>query len=106
VQHQRQDRTLRADSLWQAVEHRRDFDLALQSPIAVPSAVRKTYQLDSVSVPVLMGIHILVRPGRFAVSLGPSDAGNTTLAQPDRRHRPAGLRRGRDRRNDVRWPLG
>jgi len=48
-------------------------------PAALLSAVAKSYQLDDVSVPVLTGIELLVRPGQFTVLLGPSGSGKTTL---------------------------
>ncbi len=41
--------------------------------------VDKSYQLDSVVVPVLKGIDLLVRPALFTVLLGPSGSGKTTL---------------------------
>ena len=47
--------------------------------VAVLSQVDKTYYLDSVSVPVLRGIDILIRPGHFTVLMGPSGSGKTTL---------------------------
>jgi putative ABC transport system ATP-binding protein len=48
-------------------------------PVAVLSAVQKTYLLDSVSVPVIKGVDILVRPNHFTVLSGPSGSGKTTL---------------------------
>jgi putative ABC transport system ATP-binding protein len=48
-------------------------------PVAVLSGVSKSYQMDSVTVPVLQGIDLLVRPGCFTVLLGPSGSGKTTL---------------------------
>ncbi len=48
-------------------------------PVAVLSQVEKTYQLDSVSVPVIKGVNILVRHACFTVLLGPSGSGKTTL---------------------------
>jgi putative ABC transport system ATP-binding protein len=48
-------------------------------PVAVLSQVHKTYQLDSVSVPVIKGVNILVRHACFTVLLGPSGSGKTTL---------------------------
>lgn len=48
-------------------------------PVAVLSGVEKAYQMDSVSVPVLNGIDLLVRPGHFTVVLGPSGSGKTTM---------------------------
>lgn len=48
-------------------------------PVAVLSQVEKTYQLDAVSVPVIKGVSVLVRPACFTVLLGPSGSGKTTL---------------------------
>ncbi len=48
-------------------------------PVALLCAVEKSYQMDSVSVPVLRGIDLLIQPGRFTVLLGPSGSGKTTL---------------------------
>ncbi|MFZ4623385.1 MAG: ABC transporter ATP-binding protein [Rhodoferax sp.] len=41
--------------------------------------VNKTYRLDSVDVPALKGINLLVRPNRFTVLSGASGSGKTTL---------------------------
>ena len=55
-------------------------DLAIKNrPVAVLTQVEKTYQLDSVSVPVIKGVDILVRHACFTVLLGPSGSGKTTL---------------------------
>jgi ATP-binding cassette, subfamily C, bacterial len=51
-----------------------------QRPVAVLTDVHKTYQLDSISVPVIKGVDILVRHACFTVLLGPSGSGKTTLA--------------------------
>lgn len=48
-------------------------------PAAVLSGVFKSYQMDSVEVPVLNGIDLLIRPGQFTVLHGPSGSGKTTL---------------------------
>ena len=48
-------------------------------PVAMLSQVEKTYQLDSISVPVIKGVNILVRHACFTVLLGPSGSGKTTL---------------------------
>lgn len=50
-----------------------------QEPVAVLSEVVKSYRLDTVEVPVLQGINLLIRPGHFTVLLGPSGSGKTTL---------------------------
>lgn len=48
-------------------------------PVALLTKVEKAYRMDAVTVPVLRGIDLLVRPGRFTVLLGPSGSGKTTL---------------------------
>lgn len=48
-------------------------------PLAVLTKIEKTYYLDEVTVPVLKGIDVLIRPGHFTVILGPSGSGKTTL---------------------------
>lgn len=48
-------------------------------PVVVLSQVEKTYQLDSVQVPVIKRVDLLVRTGQFTVLLGPSGSGKTTL---------------------------
>ncbi|MDO8262697.1 MAG: ABC transporter ATP-binding protein [Gallionella sp.] len=48
-------------------------------PVAVLTRVEKTYHLDSVSVPVIKGLDILIRRACFTVLLGPSGSGKTTL---------------------------
>ena len=55
-----------------------DLEDAL-APVAELAKVEKTYQLDSVSVPVIMGVDLLIRPAHFTVLLGPSGSGKTTL---------------------------
>jgi putative ABC transport system ATP-binding protein len=50
-----------------------------QVPVAVLSKVEKAYQLDAVSVPVIRGVDLLIRPAHFTVLLGPSGSGKTTL---------------------------
>lgn len=50
-----------------------------QEPVAVLTHVEKTYRMDSVTVPVIKGVNILVRPACFTVLLGPSGSGKTTL---------------------------
>lgn len=48
-------------------------------PVAVLTRVEKTYRLDSVAVPVIKGVDVLVRSACFTVLLGPSGSGKTTL---------------------------
>jgi putative ABC transport system ATP-binding protein len=48
-------------------------------PLALLTGVQKSYQMDAVTVPVLQGIDLLIRPGHFTVLLGPSGSGKTTL---------------------------
>ena len=54
-------------------------DAVKHRPVAVLSQVKKTYHLDSIEVPVIKGVDILVRHARFTVLLGPSGSGKTTL---------------------------
>lgn len=56
-----------------------DDEAVRQGPVVELSHVKKTYQLDSVSVPVIKGVNFLVRHARFTVLLGPSGSGKTTL---------------------------
>lgn len=51
----------------------------MMEPVAVLRRVEKAYKMDSVSVPVIRGVDILVRPAHFTVLLGPSGSGKTTL---------------------------
>lgn len=53
--------------------------LQVAEPVAILSQVEKTYLMDSVRVPVIRGVDLLVRPGHFTVLLGPSGSGKTTL---------------------------
>lgn len=48
-------------------------------PVALLTGVHKTYQMDSVEVPVIKGVDIMVRHAKFTVLLGPSGSGKTTL---------------------------
>ena len=48
-------------------------------PVASLRGVEKSYQMDAVTVPVLRGIDVEVRPSLFTVLLGPSGSGKTTL---------------------------
>ncbi len=50
-----------------------------QGPVAILTRVEKTYHMDSVSVPVIKGVSVLVRHACFTVLLGPSGSGKTTL---------------------------
>jgi len=52
---------------------------ATPGPVAILTHVEKTYHLDSVSVPVIRGVDILIRHACFTVVLGPSGSGKTTL---------------------------
>ena len=45
----------------------------------VLSGVARTYRLDSVDVPALVGIDLVILPDRFTVISGPSGSGKTTL---------------------------
>lgn len=51
----------------------------MQEPVAELIGIEKSYQLDSVEVPVIRNVDILIRPGHFTVLLGPSGSGKTTL---------------------------
>ncbi len=51
----------------------------MPEPVAILCGIEKTYTMDAVSVPVIKGVDILVRPGHFTVLLGPSGSGKTTL---------------------------
>ena len=69
----------------------------MSEPVAILTAVHKAYQMDSVSVPVLRGIDLLIRPGHFTVVLGPSGSGKTTMLnmigcidRPDKGEIPVG----------------
>ena len=54
-------------------------DTAMTEPIAILVGVEKAYHMDTISVPVINGVDVLVRPGHFTVLLGPSGSGKTTL---------------------------
>jgi putative ABC transport system ATP-binding protein len=47
--------------------------------VAALQSVEKSYQMDDVTVPVLKGIDVDIRPAMFTVLLGPSGSGKTTL---------------------------
>jgi putative ABC transport system ATP-binding protein len=47
--------------------------------VVVLNRVEKSYEMGAVTVPVLRGIDLIVRPGCFTVLLGPSGSGKTTL---------------------------
>lgn len=51
----------------------------MNKPVAILSGVEKSYQMDSVNMPVLRGTDLLIRPGHFTVLLGQSGSGKTTL---------------------------
>lgn len=48
-------------------------------PVALLTRINKTYLLDSVEVPVVRNLDLLVRPNRFTVLYGPSGSGKTTI---------------------------
>ena len=41
--------------------------------------IARTYRLDAVDVPALVGIDLVILPDRFTVISGPSGSGKTTL---------------------------
>lgn len=49
------------------------------TPVAALVSVEKSYQMDDVTVPVLRGIELAIRPSMFTVVLGPSGSGKTTM---------------------------
>ncbi len=52
------------------------------SPLLHPvvmKGIARTYRLDSVDVPALSGINLVILPNRFTVISGPSGSGKTTL---------------------------
>ena len=51
----------------------------MTEPVAILFGIEKTYHMDSVSVPVIKGVDVLIRPGHFTVLSGPSGSGKTTL---------------------------
>ena len=51
----------------------------MTEPVAILTGIAKSYQMDTVQVPVLQDITLLVRPALFTVLLGPSGSGKTTL---------------------------
>lgn len=48
-------------------------------PVAALVAVTKSYRMDAVTVPVLHGVELAIRPAMFTVVLGPSGSGKTTM---------------------------
>jgi len=52
---------------------------AAAQPLAVLKGVVKSYRMDSVVVPVLQGLDVVIRQGHFTVVLGPSGSGKTTM---------------------------
>jgi putative ABC transport system ATP-binding protein len=55
------------------------IDERLAAASVILYGINKTYQLDSVEVPALTDINLLVRPNRFTVLSGASGSGKTTL---------------------------
>ena len=51
----------------------------ISEPVAILKRVEKTYHMDSISIQVIRGVDLLIRPGHFTVILGPSGSGKTTL---------------------------
>lgn len=51
----------------------------VQENVASLTGIEKSYQMDAVTVPVLRGIDVEIRPAYFTVLLGPSGSGKTTL---------------------------
>ena len=47
--------------------------------LAAVRGIHKSYRMDDVTVPVLQGIDVEIRPDYFTVLLGPSGSGKTTL---------------------------
>ncbi len=65
----------------------------MSEPVAILTGVYKSYQMDSVNVPVLKNIDVVIRSGLFTVLLGPSGSGKTTMLnllgcidRPDKGH--------------------
>jgi putative ABC transport system ATP-binding protein len=52
---------------------------AAPQPVAELIGVHRVYRLDSLEVPVIRGVDVLIRPGLFTVLMGPSGSGKTTL---------------------------
>jgi putative ABC transport system ATP-binding protein len=50
-----------------------------EAPSVILHNISKTYRLDSVDVPALTDINLLIRPNRFTVVSGASGSGKTTL---------------------------
>lgn len=50
-----------------------------ETPSVILHNISKTYRLDSVDVPALTDINLLIRPNRFTVVSGASGSGKTTL---------------------------
>lgn len=50
-----------------------------ETPSVILHNISKTYRLDSVDVPALTDINLLIRPSRFTVVSGASGSGKTTL---------------------------
>ncbi len=58
--------------------HRIDTAVGRMEPVML-NHVNKMYYLDSVAVPALTDVNVLIRPDRFTVLSGPSGSGKTTL---------------------------
>jgi putative ABC transport system ATP-binding protein len=56
-----------------------DDDSGTADPVAVLTAVERTYRSGEIDVQVIKGVDLLVRHGCFTVLLGPSGSGKTTL---------------------------
>jgi putative ABC transport system ATP-binding protein len=57
-----------------AVEHR-----GQNEPIVVVRNLYKEFHRDEITIPVLMGINVDVRPGEYLALMGPSGSGKSTL---------------------------
>jgi putative ABC transport system ATP-binding protein len=51
----------------------------VETPSVILHNINKTYRLDSVDVPALTDMNLLIRPNRFTVVSGASGSGKTTL---------------------------